>query len=93
MRKAVLFRAALLASTLHFCAPGMALADDAVKPGVGKAKGAAAQVEEVTVTARKRAESASKTPVALTALSADQLKNAGVVNVVNLQNVVLDPWV
>ncbi|MFT4076752.1 MAG: TonB-dependent receptor [Asticcacaulis sp.] len=45
------------------------------------------EIVEVIVTAQKRAEVASKTPVAITAFSGDMLKQQGVINVADVQNV------
>lgn len=45
-------------------------------------------IQEVIVTAQKRPESASKTPLSLTALSADDLQKQGVNDVADLTNVV-----
>lgn len=45
-------------------------------------------IQEVIVTAQKRSESASRTPVALTALSAGDLEKRGVANAADLTNVV-----
>ncbi|HTP39068.1 MAG TPA: TonB-dependent receptor [Steroidobacteraceae bacterium] len=47
--------------------------------------GDTAQLEEVIVTAERREESLSKTPLAITAVSADELAQADVVNVYQLQ--------
>lgn len=47
--------------------------------------GESAQLEEVIVTAERREESISKTPLAITAVSADELQQADVVNVYQLQ--------
>lgn len=44
-------------------------------------------IVEVVVTAQKRSETASKTPLAITALSGDMLKSQGVVSVADVQNV------
>lgn len=44
-------------------------------------------LEEVIVTARKRAESLQETPVAVTALSADALRDAGVRNLADLNQI------
>ena len=52
------------------------------------AHGADQTIPEVIVTAQKRAESASRTPVALTALTAADLEKRGVQNAADLTNVV-----
>ena len=44
-------------------------------------------LEEVIVTARKREESLQETPVAVTALSADQLREAGIRNLADLNQI------
>jgi|GEM_PF-281271 len=47
---------------------------------------AAQGLEEVVVTARKREESVQEVPIAVSAFSADQLKDAGVSNIADLAN-------
>ena len=44
-------------------------------------------LEEVVVTAEKKSELASKTPVALSAFNGDTLKTAGIVSVADIQNI------
>ena len=44
-------------------------------------------LEEVIVTARKREESLQETPVAVTALNADQLRDAGIRNLADLNQI------
>ncbi len=44
-------------------------------------------IVEVIVTAQKRSETASKTPLAITAFTGDTLKSSGVVSVADIQNV------
>jgi outer membrane receptor protein involved in Fe transport len=63
----------------------------AVMPSGAFAQGvnpASGEIEEVNVTARLRNESASETPAVVTALSADQLEQQGVVSMQSLANAV-----
>ena len=46
------------------------------------------EIEEVVVTAERREETAQRTPLAITALSADQLTKQGVRTVTDLTNIV-----
>jgi iron complex outermembrane receptor protein len=64
----------LLAAAIAGIASGVALAHAA--PGAGSA-GSAAQIEEVVVTAQRTPARESRTPVAMTVLSGEQLKDAG----------------
>jgi iron complex outermembrane receptor protein len=61
---------------------GSALAD------TGAAEAAPTQIQEVVVTATRQSLTLSKTPAAVTALSADALAKSGVSDITNLQNVV-----
>jgi iron complex outermembrane receptor protein len=61
---------------------GVALAADST-PGAGDGS----QLDEVIVTAERRAETAIKTPLALTVISGAALQDKGVVSVFDLQNV------
>lgn len=47
----------------------------------------ASQIEEVMVTAQRRSEDLQSTPVAVTALTAEQLESRGVQNIYDLQNI------
>ena len=49
-------------------------------------KGDAEQLEEVTVTARYRAEDVQDTPIAITALTGDQIEARGITNVIDAAN-------
>jgi iron complex outermembrane receptor protein len=64
-------------------AAGAASAQDATQKPEAKTDA----ITEVIVTAQKRAEVASKTPIAITAYSGDALKNQGVVSVADIQNI------
>lgn len=55
-------------------------------PVVAQDKAPSTTIEEVVVTAQKKTELASKTPIALTAYSGENLKAQGVVSVSDLQN-------
>lgn len=55
--------------------------------GTAIAAAAGDELEEVIVTAQKRAESAERTPIALSVLGADELKDKGVVSVSQLTDV------
>ena len=48
---------------------------------------AAQTIQEVVVTAEKRSNTVSKTPIAISAFNNDMLKDAGVVNVADIQNI------
>ncbi|HEY0941961.1 MAG TPA: TonB-dependent receptor [Steroidobacter sp.] len=54
----------------------------------GSESSLAGALEEIVVTAQKRVESLSRTPVAVTALSADQRAKTGILTVVDLTNVI-----
>jgi iron complex outermembrane receptor protein len=56
--------------------------------GASSSKPASDQLEEVIVTAQKRSESLSKTPLAVSALSQEQLQDSGVVSLENLTSAV-----
>jgi iron complex outermembrane receptor protein len=71
-------RLALLASAL---APALI-----ASPVMAQDKASTTTIEEVVVTAQKKTELASKTPIALTAYNGDALKAQGVVSVSDLQN-------
>jgi len=70
---------------------GSVLVLSAVVAGQVMAEGAASapekEITEVIVTAQKTRTVASKTPIALSVFSGDALKEQGVVNVTNLQNI------
>jgi iron complex outermembrane receptor protein len=52
-----------------------------------QASSGAPQIEEVVVSAQRREENLQSTPVAVTAITAEQLQNRGVQNIYDLQNV------
>lgn len=79
MRNAI-FGAAIFVATANLC-----LAQTASSSAKGS--DASAKLEEIIVTALKTTEEASKTPVSLSVLSGDDLKDKGVVNINQLQYV------
>ena len=72
------------ACVLAFSAQASAQAADAAPAG----KGVGVQLEEVVVTAQRRAETSQRTALAITALSANQLQEQGVRTVTDLTTVV-----
>jgi iron complex outermembrane receptor protein len=58
----------------------------AVGPGERGVAGDATHLDEIIVTARKTSESLQKTPVSISAFSADRLKTQGAVNISDLQS-------
>ncbi len=72
----------LIASLITALAAGSAFAQERAAAAPSK------EIQEVIVTAQKRPESASKTPVSLTALSGDELLLRGVKSAEDLTNVV-----
>lgn len=66
-------RAALLSSSMLFLAAAPAQAQDAAAPAAAPAAEDAGPLGEILVTARRVTESASKVPIAISAVSADQL--------------------
>ncbi|MBD2859563.1 TonB-dependent receptor [Spongiibacter sp. KMU-158] len=71
--------AGLLSSTLHA---------QTVEPVAIKTKPKGGQIEEVVVTARKREENIQETPVAITALSGDALRELGITTTADLSKTV-----
>ncbi len=61
---------------------GVAFAAEGTSAG-----GTSLQLEEIIITAQRRVETASKTPLALTVISGEALTEQGVINVADLQNV------
>ncbi|HET6554694.1 MAG TPA: TonB-dependent receptor plug domain-containing protein, partial [Dyella sp.] len=77
----VVLQALAVAGALPFAQ--LALAADAG----GDAGAAPVELEEIIVTAQKTSESASKTPIALSVYSGEELAQRGVVSVSDLQNI------
>ena len=68
------------------CASGVALAIAATSfSPVALSETESAVLEEVLVTARKREESLAETPIAITAISAEEIKAANFKNIVDVQ--------
>jgi len=65
----------------------LATAATAAEVAAGRSTGATTELEEVIVTAQKTAESASKTPIALSVYSGSELRDRGIVSIADLQNV------
>ncbi len=75
-------------SSLHAQQAPETPANQQTSPGVGTADTSkAVKLDEVIVTARKRSESASKTPLALTVATGDDLKTAGVTSVTQIGDI------
>jgi iron complex outermembrane receptor protein len=83
-----------LASLLMGCGiltlnlPGIALAQEAAPGAAAPAPVKSSEVQEVIVTAQKVAQPASRTPISLTAISGEGLKEAGITDVRALTDVV-----
>src|SRR4051812_5557289 len=67
--------------------PAVAAAQD-VTPSGGQNEPSGARVEEVVVTAQKRAENLQQVPIAVAAFSASTLQGLGAVNTKDLQTLV-----
>ncbi len=81
-------RALTLASTAICATLAMASTTPAFADAAASASAAADNtVQEVVVTAEKKSELASRTPVALSAFNGDMLKTAGVVSISDIQNI------
>jgi iron complex outermembrane recepter protein len=74
--------AAAVSSVVTLAGTSHALAAAAVAPSAD-----GGLLEEVVVTAEKKSELASRTPVALSAFNGDSLKSAGVVSIADIQNI------
>jgi iron complex outermembrane receptor protein len=87
--------ASLIAVAMGVCGPGAALAADATQPAAAPGAGAtpAAQnddtggLEEVLVTARFKSESLQSAPIAITAVTGDQLEARGYVNITQVASI------
>lgn len=78
----------LMVAALCLVAPLVSLADLTEEFPPTKHKGRGLVLEEVFVTARKREERLQETPVAVTALGAESLKEAGIASITDLQGAV-----
>jgi iron complex outermembrane receptor protein len=83
-------RMALMASVagLTIIASGSAQAQDAPAGAPAAQDTTASQLDEVVVTAERQTRNLQTTPVAVTAITAQQLENRGVRNIFDLQNLV-----
>ena len=79
--RAMLLVMAAVTSSTAFSAPATVSDPGADSPTLGTA------LEEVVVTAEKKSETASRTPVALSAFTGDTLKTAGIVSIADIQNI------
>ena len=80
-------RALTLASTAICATLAMTAQTSAWAEAAAAAAAPDTTVQEVIVTAEKKSEVASKTPVAISAFNSEMLKEAGVVNVADIQNI------
>ena len=81
-------RASRIALAAALSAPlAVAGAAQAADASADKAPAASTQLEEITVTARYRSENLQQTPIAITALNADQLEARGFTNVIDITKV------
>jgi iron complex outermembrane receptor protein len=78
-------KAALVASAAFAVAPGLALAQTMPAPAAPGAAPAAGTVEELVVTARRREETLKDVPVAVTAVTGEQLDRQGARDITSLQ--------
>lgn len=84
-----LMSASVLALVLAFEATAANAADGAASPTPSSdAANAPVAVQELVITATRHSEVVSKTPAAITALSADALNDSGVTEITGLQNLV-----
>src|SRR5215469_1935216 len=86
-RREVVLAAAL---SLFLCYSSCGLAQQATAQansapqGTNDQQGDKGQLQEITITASKKSETLTQAPLAVTALTQEQLQNAGVVSVANL---------
>lgn len=89
MNRRSIGRVALLATTMLAAFPAAALAQQTTSPTQAPAQAAEdTEVDEVVVTARRREERLQDVPIAVTALSADQLARDGINNMDELRTAV-----
>ena len=77
--KATLLASACAAATLAVLTPGLALAQEQ-DPATNQSQDQATTLEEVIVTATRRAERAQDVPISVTTLSQEDLNERGIVN-------------
>ena len=77
--KATLLASACAAATLAVLTPGLALAQEQ-DPATNRSQDQATTLEEVIVTATRRAERAQDVPISVTTLSQEDLNERGIVN-------------
>jgi iron complex outermembrane recepter protein len=85
IRRGMLTTTAAVSVLMGVALPSLAYAQEADIP---EAEGEAGGVEEIVVTARKRAESMQRVPIAVSALSGDQLQQRDVESVMDLSSVI-----
>jgi iron complex outermembrane recepter protein len=78
--------ALLLGSTLGFLTATCAVAqqNSAAAPGSASSQLAAEGLEEITVTARRRAENLQDVPIAITVLSSEEIRQDAIVSIIDL---------